>query len=218
MDPGSDLSGVDQAPARHERDCSEQSVECEGLLSVLFRSFVKCVQSEVKSAVSHPDLDILSSSLKDKDGNTPLHHVMDFIGCIHVRSTSVRICQGCYFPQKASDTVGSVYYKKFGGDGEVSVYIRLKRLEEVSWMFESDDSFDRFTDRYFSSVEVREDELPWNKPGSWKPFGRSQDGLDTLDDWKWNTDKAPLVAGLLIGGRANITCQNRRGRTPLCEP
>lgn len=159
---------------------------------------------------------------KDKDGNSPLHHVMAFIGCIHVRHTSVQSCQGCFFPQKASDEDGNLYYKKFGTvlglHKATNVYIRLKHdFGQPSWVFESDDwSSARFDERYFQTcLEVKKDELPMNKL-SWKAL-RMNDVLDGLDDWKRNTDKAPPVARLLIEARADITSQNRRGRTPLQE-
>lgn len=159
---------------------------------------------------------------KDKDGNSPLHHVMAFIGCIHVRHTSVQSCQGCFFPQKASDEDGNLYYKKIGTvlglHKATNVYIRLKHdFGQPSWVFESDDwSSARFDERYFQTcLEVKKDELPMNKL-SWKAL-RMNDVLDGLDDWKRNTDKAPPVARLLIEARADITSQNRRGRTPLQE-
>lgn len=159
---------------------------------------------------------------KDKDGNSPLHHVMAFIGCIHVRHTSVQSCQGCFFPQKASDEDGNLYYKKFGTvlglHKATNVYIRLKHdFGQPSWVFESDDwSSARFDERYFQTcLEVKKDEIPMNKL-SWKAL-RMNDVLDGLDDWKRNTDKAPPVARLLIEARADITSQNRRGRTPLQE-
>lgn len=166
---------------------------------------------------------------KDKDGNSPLHHVMAFIGCIHVTNTSVQSCRGCFFPQKASDKAGSLYYKKYGtvlGSKATNVYIRLRHdSEQLSWVFESapgstnpapgsGTTFNK--ERYFKTcLEVKENEIPMSKL-SWKALN-SNDLLDGLDDWKRNADKAPLVARLLIKARADITSQNRRGRTPLQE-
>eukprot|EP00435_Cladocopium_sp_Y103_P020336 s1149_g4.t5 len=160
---------------------------------------------------------------KDKDGNSPLHHVTAFLGCIHVRNTSVQSCQGCFFPQKASDKAGSLYYKKFGTvlgrHKATNVYIRCKHdFDQLRWEFESDFwASARFDERYFKTcLEVKEDEIPMNKL-SWKALRNLSDVLDGLDDWKRNTDKAPPVARLLIEARADIESQNRRGRTPLQE-
>ena len=151
-------------------------------------------------------------SCKDKSKNTPLHHVLYFVGCIVVSGSSEPAFHGCYFPFKNTD--GRLSYCMHGMDGAYDHFIRLSNDdEELQWRFE--DNSDNWFWPFITKGKQSPDEVPTDK--CWKACESTGD-LPTLIYRDVEDRMHGNVVRALLQFKADILRQNVEKRTPLQWP
>ncbi|CAK9027675.1 unnamed protein product [Durusdinium trenchii] len=175
------------------------------------------------SALDHSKL-VKVLNTEDNHGNTPMHRLLHFLGCVFVKIAGEPNFQGCYFPV---EEYGRLSFKKFGVhilDVEEEnlpgppcpCCIRVREQENKRfWVLENDDWERPFAAQLEARPEISMDELPTGS--SWERYHSASSEKPRLEVFKSPLFAAEKIVHVLIEFRADITKQNCRGRTPLQE-